>query len=146
MNCASYWWTRIAACGIRATHHLLGSCLIDMLLYADDLDSKGADSHRPQLLLSHCARVSLQIRGISGRVARYGEATLARRWWSSATQGRQGPMSIPTMLRVLFSWLADRLEGDRLQRSSRPPSGDLGLSFFTDAKVKDGRAWVGLAA
>ena len=42
---------------------------------------------------------------------------------SSAIQGRQGPMTIPTMLKVLFSWLADRLEGgDRLQRPSRPPS------------------------
>ena len=38
VNCASYdWWTRIAACGIRATHHLLGRCPIDLLLYADDL-------------------------------------------------------------------------------------------------------------
>ena len=53
-------------------------------------------------------------------------------------------MTIPTMLKVLFSWLADRLEGgDRLQRPSRPFSGDLGLSFFTDAKAEDGRAWVG---
>ena len=42
--------------------------------------------------------------------------------WSSAIQGRQGPMTIPTMLRIIFSWLADRLEGgDRLQRPSRPP-------------------------
>ena len=39
VNCASYWWTRVAACGIRATHHLLGRCPIDMLLYADDLES-----------------------------------------------------------------------------------------------------------
>ena len=31
--------------------------------------------------------------------------------WSSAIQGRQGPMTIPTMLRIIFSWLADRLEG-----------------------------------
>ena len=81
VNCASSWWTRVAACGIRATHHLLGSCPIDVLLYADDLESlattrKGRISHRPQLLLSHGARVSLQMvqdqRGISGRVARYG--------------------------------------------------------------------------
>ena len=44
-------------------------------------------------------------------------------------------MTIPTMLKVLFSWLADRLEGgDRLQ----PPPGDLGLSFFTDAKAEGG--------
>ena len=31
----------------------------------------------------------------------------------------------------------------RLQRPSRPPSKNLGLSFFTDAKAQDGRAWVG---
>ena len=42
--------------------------------------------------------------------------------WSSAIQGRQGPMTIPAMLRIIFSWLADRLEGgDRLQRPSSPP-------------------------
>ena len=36
----------------RATHHLLERCPIDMLLYADDLESLAtADSHRPQLLL-----------------------------------------------------------------------------------------------
>ena len=53
-------------------------------------------------------------------------------------------MTIPTMLKVLFSWLADRLEGgDRLQRPLRPIFGELGLSFFTDAKAEDGRAWVG---
>ena len=53
-------------------------------------------------------------------------------------------MTIPTMLRIIFSWLADRLEGgDRLQRPSRPPSDNHGLSFFTDAKAEDGRAWVG---
>ena len=28
VNCASYWWTRVAACGIRATHHLLKRCPI----------------------------------------------------------------------------------------------------------------------
>ena len=49
-----------------------------------------------------------------------------------------------TMLTIIFSWLADRLEGgDRLQRPSRPPSDNHGLSFFTDAKAEDGRAWVG---
>ncbi|CAE7674357.1 unnamed protein product, partial [Symbiodinium sp. KB8] len=31
--CASYWWTRIAACGLRATHHLLGEeFMLEMLL------------------------------------------------------------------------------------------------------------------
>ena len=64
--------------------------------------------------------------------------------WPSAIQGRQGPMTMPTMLRIIFSWLADRLEGgDRLHRPSRPPSDNQGLSFFTDAKAEDGRAWVG---
>ena len=38
-TCASYWWTRISAAGLRATHHLIGPCPLDMLLYADDLES-----------------------------------------------------------------------------------------------------------
>ena len=42
---ASYWWTRVAACGIRATHHLLGPGYpIDLLLYADDLEGLGIGS------------------------------------------------------------------------------------------------------
>ena len=42
VSCASYWWTRIAACGIRATHHLLGPFfLLELLLYADDLEAIG---------------------------------------------------------------------------------------------------------
>ena len=24
LSCASYWWTRVAACGLRLTYHLLG--------------------------------------------------------------------------------------------------------------------------
>ena len=44
VSCASYWWTRIAACGIRATHHLLGPFfLLELLLYADDLEAIGRD-------------------------------------------------------------------------------------------------------
>ena len=40
VSCASYWWTRISAVGIRATHHLLGpEFMLDLLLYADDLES-----------------------------------------------------------------------------------------------------------
>ena len=39
VNCASDWWTRVAACRIRAAHHLLRRCPIDMLLYADELES-----------------------------------------------------------------------------------------------------------
>ena len=42
LSCASYWWTRIAACGLRLTYHLLGPGFpLDMLLYADDLESMG---------------------------------------------------------------------------------------------------------
>ena len=37
--CASYWWTRIVAAGLRATHHLLGKLPLHLLLYADDLES-----------------------------------------------------------------------------------------------------------
>ena len=77
--------------------------------------------------------------GRSPGIGRLGFAAISLDWerpflgplyaWSSAIQGRQGRMTIPTMLKVLFSWLADRLEGgDRLQRPSRPPSGDPGLA------------------
>ncbi|OLP92171.1 hypothetical protein AK812_SmicGene26070 [Symbiodinium microadriaticum] len=39
---ASYWWTRIAACGLRPTYHLLGPDFpLDLLLYADDLEAMG---------------------------------------------------------------------------------------------------------
>ena len=39
LSCASYWWTRVAACGLRLTYHLLGPGFpLDMLLYADDLE------------------------------------------------------------------------------------------------------------
>eukprot|EP00438_Fugacium_kawagutii_P020823 Skav200760 [mRNA] locus=scaffold2001:111991:116283:- [translate_table: standard] len=37
-----YWWTRLSACLIRAVHYLLGPCwLLDLLLYADDLEAMG---------------------------------------------------------------------------------------------------------
>ena len=40
--------------------------------------------------------------------------------WSSAIQGKSGPMQMPAMIKVLFCWLAERLEtGDRLQRPCR---------------------------
>ncbi len=207
VNCASYWWTRIAACGVRATHHLLGPCPIDLLLYADDLESLATTRRgRIAIVLSYCYLTALGYPfkwsktrggyrvewlgmeteyssyrlGLTARRAgwlvmwlrdkvragnvtakemaqglgRLGFAAISLDWerpflgplyaWSSAIQGRHGPMTIPTMLRVIFNWLADRLEGgDRLQRPSRPPSGDQALSFFTDAKAENGRAWVG---
>ena len=65
--------------------------------------------------------------GIQGGVAWHGDRLGLLYVWSSAIQGRQGPMTIPTMLKVLFSWLADRLEGGGCK----------------DAEAEDGRAWVG---
>ena len=42
LSCASYWWTRMAACGLRLTDHLLGPDFpLDLLLYADDLEAMG---------------------------------------------------------------------------------------------------------
>ena len=42
--------------------------------------------------------------------ARWGEARFGPLYaWSSAIQGKTGPMKLPVMLRVLMSWLADRL-------------------------------------
>ena len=31
VNCASYWWARISAAGLRATYGLIGPCPVDML-------------------------------------------------------------------------------------------------------------------
>ena len=53
-------------------------------------------------------------------------------------------MKLPVMLRVLMSWLADRLEGgDRLQQPDVGIQGAVPLVFYTDAKAEDGRAWIG---
>ena len=46
LSCASYWWTRIAAC--RLTYHLLGPDFpLDLLLYADDLEAMSGYGWRP---------------------------------------------------------------------------------------------------
>ena len=56
VSCATYWWTRISAAGIRATHHLLGpEFMLNLLLYADDLESLGVGlSGRKGIPLSYC--------------------------------------------------------------------------------------------
>ena len=47
LSCASYWWTRMAACGLRLTYHLLGpDFALDLLLYADDLEAMGKGPRR----------------------------------------------------------------------------------------------------
>ena len=205
---ASCWWTRMAVCGIRATHHLLGpGHPMDMLLYADDLEALGIGARGRQgiplcyLFLSvlgypfkwaktrggycvewlgmetdySCYKLGmsakraawlsgwLREKATAGRIeakemqqglGRLGFAAIAVDWerpflgplhaWSAAIQGRQGGLVIPTMLRVLMGWIADRLDGgDRLQRPvslhrELPP-----LSFFTDAKAESDSAWIG---
>ena len=65
VNCASYWWTRIAACGIRATPSF--GTLSDRPPPlcgppgVPGYDEEGADRHCSQLLLPHCAGISLQV-------------------------------------------------------------------------------------
>ena len=42
---ASYWWTRIAACGIRLARHIMGKGYpLELLLCADDLEVLGLDA------------------------------------------------------------------------------------------------------
>ena len=87
-------------------------------------------------------------------LGRLGFASIALDWerpflgplhaWSSAVQGKPGPLTLPTMVRVLCGWLADRLEsGGRLQKPEPLLEGAAPLSFFTDAKAEAGRAWIG---
>ena len=207
LSCASYWWTRVAACGLRLTYHLLGPGFpLDMLLYADDLESmgRGAKGRRgiplsylylaafgypfkwaktrggfrvewlgmeteyPSYKLGLSKRATWLVewlRGlaVSGKaearsfaqgLGRLGFASIALDWerpflgplhaWSSAVQGKSGPLTLPTMIRVLCGWLAERLEnGGRLQKPEPLLEGAAPLSFFTDAKAEDGRAWIG---
>ena len=55
---ASYWWARISAAGIRATHNLLGpEFMLELPLYADDLESLGLGSSglwKKGIPLSYC--------------------------------------------------------------------------------------------
>ncbi|CAE7693021.1 DSK1, partial [Symbiodinium necroappetens] len=208
LSCASYWWTRIAACGVRLVYHLLGPKFpLDLLLYADDLESLGrTPAGRQGIPLSYLflatlgypfkwpkARGGFRVEwlgmetdypghqlGLSkksagwlvewlrdkatrGRVTakefsqglgRLGFAAIALDWerpflgplhaWSSAVQTKVGMLTVPTMLRVLCLWLAERLEaGGRLQRPAPLVEEAAPLSFFTDAKAEAGKAWIG---
>ena len=104
------------------------------------------------------ARSLAEARYLVGRVApweglgRLGFASIALDWerpflgplhaWS--VQGKSGPLTLPTMIRVLCGWLAERLENTgRLQKPEPLLEGAAPLSFFTDAKAEDGRAWIG---
>ena len=125
VSCASYWWTRISAAGIRATHHLLGpKFMLCWTCYSTPMTWSRLEwaSREEGMPLSYC--------------------------FMSAIQGKTGPMKLPVMLRVLMSWLADRLEGgDRLQKPDMGVQGAIPLVFYThakaDAKAEDGRAWIG---
>ena len=97
-----------------------GTVPIDMLLYADDLESLATTRRgRIAIVLSYCyltalgypfkwskTRKGYRVKWL-GMETEYSSYRLAsRRRGPSAIQGRQGPMTIPTMLKVLFSWLA----------------------------------------
>ncbi|OLQ05332.1 hypothetical protein AK812_SmicGene11523 [Symbiodinium microadriaticum] len=153
LSCASYWWTRVAACGLRLTYHLLGPDFpLDLLLYADDLEAMGKGPRgRRSIPLSYLFLATLGY-GWLRPSPRLGFASIALDWerpflgplhaWSSAVQGKPGPLTLPTMVRVLCGWLADRPEsGGRLQKPLL--EGAAPLSFFTDAKAEAGRAWIG---
>ena len=208
LSCASYWWTRVAACGLRLTYHLLGPDFpLDLLLYADDLEAMGkGPKGRRGIPLSYLFLATLgypfkwaktrggfrvewlgmeteyptyklglslkratwlvewlrllartgktEARAFAQGLGRLGFASIALDWerpflgplhaWSSAVQGKPGPLTLPTMVRVLCGWLADRLEsGGRLQKPEPLLESAAPLSFFTDAKAEAGRAWIG---
>ena len=86
---------------------------------------------------------SVTARDMSQGVGRLGFAAIALDWerpflsplyaWSSAIQGKTGPMKLP-----------DCLEGgDRRQKPEMGVQGAIPLVFYTDAKAEDGRAWIG---
>ena len=55
-----------------------------------------------------------------------------------------GLQLFPVMLRVLMSWLADKLvSGDRLQRPDSRIQGAIPLVSYTDAQAENGEAWLG---
>ena len=208
LSCARYWWTRIAACGLRLTYHLLGPGFpLDLLLYADDLEAMGRGPRgRRGIPLSYLFLATLgypfkwaktrgsfrvewlgmeteyptyklglslkratwlvewlrllartkktEAKAFAQGLGRLGFASIVLDWerpflgplhaWSSAVQGKPGALTLPTMVRVLCGWLADRLEsGGRLQKPEPLLEGAAPLSFFTDAKAEAGRAWIG---
>ena len=178
LSCTSYWWTRIAACGLRLTYHLLGPDFpLDLLLYADDLEAMGkGPKGRRGIPLSYLFLATLgypfkwaktrggfrvewlgmeteyptyklglslkratwlvewlrllartgktEAKAFAQGLGRLGFASIALDWerpflgplhaWSSAVQGKPGPLTLPTMVRVLCGWLAivwSRAEG-----------------------------------
>ena len=99
-------------------------------------------------------RATWLVESFAQGLGRLGFASIALDWerpflgplhaWSSAVHGKSGPLTLPTMIRVLCGWLAERLEnGGRLQKPEPLLEGAAPLSFFTDAKAEDGRAWIG---
>ncbi|CAE7384788.1 unnamed protein product [Symbiodinium microadriaticum] len=135
---------------------------LDLLLYADDLESLG----RTPTWRSPARAFEEEGRLASGMatgqdhprprdcLGRLGFAAIALDWerpflgplhaWSSAVQTKIGKLTVPTMLRVLCLWLAERLEaGGRLQRPAPLVEEGTPLSFFTDAKAEAGKAWIG---
>ena len=66
--------------------------------------------------------------------------------WSAATRGKHGSLTVPVMIRVILRWLAERFqEGGRLQEpmTLTGTPGKVELTFFSDAKAENGKAYVG---
>ncbi|OLQ03582.1 Anthranilate N-benzoyltransferase protein 2 [Symbiodinium microadriaticum] len=105
-------------------------------------------------LRDKATRGRVSAKEFSQGLGRLGFAAMALDWerpflgplhaWSSAVQTKVGTLTVPTMLRVLCLWLAERLEtGGRLQRPAPLVEEGTPLSCFTDAKAEAGKAWIG---
>ena len=94
---------------------------------------------------------SVMARDMSQRLGRLGFAAIALDWERpflgplyAFRETGEGGSDATVMLRVLMSWLANRLEGgERLQRPDVGVQGAIPLVFYTDARAEDGRAWIG---
>ena len=65
--------------------------------------------------------------------------------WTAAIRTKRGSLKIPTMLRTILSFLADRVaNGGSLQSPFECQQTDEGMvTFFTDAKATEEGAWIG---
>ena len=142
LSCASYWWTRIAACGLRLTYHLLGPDFpLYLLLYADDLEAMGKGPRgRRGIPLSYLFLATL---GYPFKWAKT-RGGFRVEWLGMETEYPTYKLGLSLKRATwLVEWL-DRLEsGGRLQKPEPLLEGAAPLSFFTDAKAEAGRAWIG---
>ena len=118
VNCARYWWTRISAAGLRATHHLIGPCPLG---YAPLRRRSGVPGgyqgrarwHRPQLLRLVCHGISFQV----GYKTRGGFRV---EWLGMETEYSSYRLGLTE--KRLVSWLRDKMgAGNVAATEMRPP-------------------------